>query len=229
MPLQTRLFENPVEPFYPTGAEEIVTGNFIKKTKKMIIPMHYHHMLISFEKLKGYVVEGREQRCQHGNGCNGYNRCHSCPPLAPTLERYNAEGYRNALVYCFYEELTPFSKADRIFKRQNAYRTLSPTARNFGKTLERILGGKIAFEGHCMRCHPCNATLNPKKPCVNYQELRCSLESLGIHVVNLCKDVLHHQIFWWGKEEPPYLTICHALLTNSREPTKVMVEPYYKG
>jgi predicted metal-binding protein len=222
MPLQTRLFEDPAEQFYPAGSEELVTGDFTKKTKKMVILMHYRHMLIPFEKLKAYVMDGREQRCQHGKPCKDFGRYYSCPPLSPTLERYNTENYRNVLVYCFYEELTPFHKADRIYRRQNAHRTLSPTARNYAKILEKLLGGKVAFDGSCHKCKPCNATKTPREPCKHYQELRCSLESLGINVVNLCKDVLHHQIFWWGEEEPPYLTVCHALLTNSQEPKKMV-------
>jgi predicted metal-binding protein len=178
------------------------------------------------------VVEGREQRCQHGKGCNGFGNCYSCPPLAPNLERYNSQGYRNVLIYCFYADMEPFSQAKRIYKYQNAERTISPHIRKYGRILEGLLNGKDISDGRCKRCHPCNASLEPRIPCINYQELRCSLESLGVHVANLARDVLNHELKWWWhsenrKEDPPYITFVHGLLTNSQEPTKATVEPYY--
>ena len=177
-------------------------------------------------------MDGRESRCQHGNGCNGFNNCYSCPPLAPSLDQYNNQGYRNVLVYCFYADMEAFSRATRIYRYQNAERTLSPHIRKYGRILEKLLNGRDMSDGRCKKCHPCNASLNPRKPCVNYQDLRCSLESLGVNVAQLSNEVLNHELKWWlhtekRKEDVPYITFVHGLLTNCREPRKAMVEPYW--
>jgi predicted metal-binding protein len=232
--VQTSLFGGNDDDFFLQGSETIVEYSFIKQTKKLTVPIQYKQNLIPYEKLKSYFIEGRELRCQHGNKpCNGYNRCYGCPPLNPTLEKYNVKGYGDVLVYCFSADMTSFALADRLYRYQNASRTLSPLAKHYGRWLENTLGGKDMIDGHCQICKPCNASIVPRKPCNNPEDLRCSLESLGLNVVALVQDVLNHEIKWWfhsetRKEEPPYLTVVHGLLTNSKEPKLKVVQPYFK-
>lgn len=185
-------------------------------------------MLIPVNTLKDFIVPDRTLGCRHGITCNNFNRCYSCPPLSPTLERYNRENYKNCLVYCFWIEWRfKIEGNNPYFKLLNANRTLSPYSWNYGHKLESLLGGKLCCDGKCKECKTCNASYEQKRPCVNPSGMRCSLESLGVDASKLSKDVLHHNIVWYIKEKgkvfiPDYITVINALLTDSNEPKRML-------
>ena len=221
---QSTLFQKDIEKFEP-GEEQLVETSFPYQTKKILFNVHYKHNLISFEQLKTYLVEDRVSPCQKGLVCNNSGKCYSCPPLSPTLEKYN-RGYKNALVYAFYvdwdfkmKDNPKYPKQNQYFHLVNANRTLSPMAWNYGQQLEKLLGGVDCIDGRCPICVKCNYP----KGCLYPTERRCSMESLGLDASRLSKEILNHEILWYIKidnkiQVPKYLTVIHSLITNSNEP-----------
>lgn len=216
---QSTLFGNNIETFEP-GQEQIVETSFPYQTKKILFSMHYKHNLISFERLKTFLVEDRTLGCRHGIICNNFNHCYSCPPITQTLEQYNRSGYKNVLVYCFWVDWGfKINSENQYFRLINANRTLSPFAWNYGQKLETLLEGKDIIDGRCSLCIKCNYP----NGCLYPDKRRSSLESLGVDASRLSKEVLQHEIQWYHKKNiPKYLTVIHALLTNSNEPKQML-------
>jgi len=177
-------------------------------------------MLVSFERLKTFLVEDRVSPCRHGIVCSNSGTCYSCPPLSPTLEKYNKLNYKNVLVYCFWVDWDfKINSDNQYFRLINANRTLSPFAWNYGQKLEIVLDGKDIIDGRCHLCIKCNYP----NGCLFPDKRRSSLESLGVDASRLSSEVLKHEIQWYHKKSiPKYLTVIHSLLTNSDEPKTML-------
>jgi predicted metal-binding protein len=198
----------------------IFSTDFEYKTEKITFSMHYKHQLISFETLKEFLIsdEAKNAACQHGLVCSNRNACFSCPPFAPSLEKYNTENHKNCLVYAFWVDWNFTMKSDNpYFHLINSNRTVSPYIYHYGQILEQVLGGKDCIDGRCRLCDPCMLKL--KKPCAFPKQRRSSLEALGIDASSLSSKVLQHPIQWYTKNNgnittPQYITAIHGLLTD---------------
>ena len=231
--VQFTLFQKPIETF-ESGEERIVEASFEYQTKKIRFNVGYKHALTSFEKIKTYLVEEKSDRCRKGLVCNNFGKCYSCPPGSPSIDKYNREGYKNVLVYAFWvywgftmKEKDPikYKKQNAYLKLENANRTISPMTFNYGRKLEKLLGGKDMIDGRCPLCIKCNYP----NGCLHPKEMRCSMESLGLDACKISKDILQHEIQWYIRRDnsdvlitPKYLTAIHCLLTNSNEPKEML-------
>ena len=212
----------------PTVEPQLYQKDFTYKTKLITFQMHYRHKLISVEQLHKFMVSDDEKNhaCTHGLTCANYGNCYSCPPIAPSFEKYNRKGYKNCLVYCFWTDWNfSINSTNPYFKLINANRTLSPYAWKYGQLLEQRVGGKDMIDGRCNLCSICKKKL--EKPCAFPQERRSSLEAVGIDATQLCEAILEHKIQWYRKVnnqiiEPSYLTVVHGLLTNSEQPEEML-------
>ena len=218
--------ETPIE-FFERGKEQLIQNDFTYQTKKIKFEMHYKHKLIPLEKLLEFQVENKEEGCLHVKPCNNYNRCYSCPPIAPNLNKYNSS-YTHCLIYAFWCDWNfILDSSNPYFKLVNANRTLSPLAFKYGQKLERILGGKDMIDGRCPICIKCKASLEPRQPCPYPKQRRSSLEAVGLDASALSEKILNHPISWYLKKdktitEPKYLTVIHGLLTNSKQPKEMV-------
>jgi len=223
--VQIGLFPNVIETL---DNPILYTKHFPYKTKKITFSMHYKHKLITFEELKEFRVENREEGCLHVKPCSNYKNCWGCPPYAPLLERYNQKNYKYCLVYCFWLDWDFSIASDNpYFKLINANRTLSPYATKYGQKLEMLLGGKDMIDGRCPLCPKCYASFEPKQPCKFPTKRRSSLEAVGLDASLLSERVLEHPIQWYKKVddkivEPRYLTCVHGLLTDSKQPKEMV-------
>ena len=213
--------------FFPRGKEQLIQHDFTYRTKKITFNMHYRHKLISIERLNEFQVEDKEKGCKHIKPCNNFGKCYSCPPIAKNLSEYNYN-YTHCLIYAFWCDWNFKLASDNpYFKLVNANRTLSPLAFNYGRKLERMLGGKDMIDGRCPLCIKCKASLTPKQPCAFPKERRSSLEAVGLDASLLSEQILEHPISWYLKKqdkiiEPKYLTVIHGLLTNSQQPKEMI-------
>ena len=207
--------------------------DFRYKTKKIDFSMHYKHRLISIDKLKEYMVSDEEKNlaCTHGLTCSNHKNCWSCPPLAPSFDKYNRDPsnkpYTKCLVYAFWIDWDFSINSDNpYFRLINANRTVSPYTFNYGKILESAFGGKDMIDGRCPLCIKCKKVLG--EPCAFPKERRSSLEALGIDATRLSECVLEHEIQWYKKIEkdiiiPKYITAIHGFLCNlEREPNGIV-------
>jgi predicted metal-binding protein len=214
--------------YFDKGSEQIVQKDFVYQTKKIKFNMHYKHNLISVERLNDFLVYDKTEGCKHIKQCNNFGRCYSCPPFSLSLEKYNDKGYKNCLIYCFWVDWDfVIASTNSYFMLINANRTLSPYATNYGNKLESILGGKDMVDGRCGLCIKCNASLDPKQPCVFPTKRRSSLEAVGLDASKIAKAILGHEIYWYKRVgekvvTPKYLSCIHGLLTDSLEPMEMV-------
>ena len=219
---QKSLFADLIE-YYPRGEETLVKKDFVYSTKKLTFNMHYKHKLITLAELKKYLVS--DIGCLNGGlTCSNYKNCYSCPPSAPSLDKYNSQNYQFALIYCFYADWDiPIKSDNPYFKLINLNRTLSPYSSEYGKKLERLLGGKDMIDGRCHECKKCNYPHG----CLHPAERRSSLEAVNLDASRLSEEILEHKIEWYrkvGKDivVPRFLTVIHGLLTNSQQPKEML-------
>ena len=220
------LFIKPVE---TQDIREIYQKDFTYKTKKIEFNMHYKHKMISVEELKIFLVDDKTklEHCQHVKPCANFGNAWSCPPVAPTFDKYNRDGYKNCLVYAFWIDWNfKINSKNPYFMLLNANRTVTPYAWEYAMKLEKIFGGKVLTDGRCPICPKCAKKEN--KPCKFPNKRRSSLEAVGIHATNLCETVLQHKISWYKKEGkrivvPIYITAVNGFLTNAKQP-KGMIE-----
>ena len=201
--------------------------DFKYSTKKIEFSMHYKHKMITVEQLKTFLVddETKVKHCTHIKPCANFDNAWSCPPVSPSLEKYNL-GYKNCLVYCFWIDWGFKINSDNpYFKLVNANRTVSPYAWDYGMKLEKLLGGKVLIDGRCPLCKPCRKKIG--QPCAYPKKRRSSLEAVGIHATNLCEEVLRHNIEWYRKVdgkivEPAYITVVHGFLCDADQPVEMV-------
>jgi len=205
----------------------LYSKDFKYDTKKISFSMHYKHKMISVEELKKFLVDDETiiKHCTNIKPCANFGNAWSCPPVAPSFERYN-NGYKNCLVYAFWIDWDFKINSDNpYFKLVNANRTCSPYAWEYGMKLEKTLGGKILTDGRCPICPKCAKKEN--LPCKFPKRRRSSLEAVGIHATNLCEEVLEHKIDWYRKEgkriiEPAYITVINGFLTDAEQPEEML-------
>jgi len=203
---------------------DLYQKDFLYKTAKIEFSMHYKHKMISVEELKKFLVDDETKiyHCTHHKPCANFDNAWSCPPVAPSFDKYNIDDYKNCLVYCFWVDWEfKINSENPYFKLVNANRTVSPYAWEYGMRLEKLLGGKLMIDGRCPICPRCHK--KEGKPCAYPKRRRSSLEAVGIHATNLCEEVLQHKIEWYRKVkgrivEPKYITVVHGLLTNNDQP-----------
>jgi len=217
-----------LKPVQTQKQRDIYQKDFTYKTKLIEFNMHYKHKMISVEELKTYLVDEETviYHCTHDKPCGNFSQAWSCPPVAPSFDKYNKDEYKNCLVYAFWIDWNFQINSDNpYFKLLNANRTVTPFAWDYAIKLESRLGGKILTDGRCPICPKCAKKHN--LPCKFPSRRRSSLEAVGIHATNLCETVLEHKISWYRKEGkriivPEYITAVNGFLTNAEQPKEML-------
>ncbi|MGL5313880.1 MAG: DUF2284 domain-containing protein, partial [Peptostreptococcaceae bacterium] len=153
------------------------------------------------------------------DGCPSYNTNWTCPPNSPRYEEYSKD-YEKTLVMIMYSNINDDELSNVHI---NLRRTISPVLHS----LEKNFNGLLTDGGRCMHCETC--TCSDNLPCRAPELLRYSMESMGINLDALAKEVLNHKITW-NKEENAdnYCTVFGSVCFNG-DYNEIDFEQYIRG
>jgi len=138
-----------------------------------------------FEKIVGY--------CQ---SCPNYDKIWSCPPFDFSTYDY-LNKFSSAIIYSgeILFDLSAISDDEKNNKRRLIFEMGRKEFRNFLLTIEKEYHeSQSLIAGHCFLCDKCTRILGEK--CSYPQEIRYSLEGMGIEVSSLLKTVLNQKLQW---------------------------------
>jgi predicted metal-binding protein len=149
--------------------------------------------------------------CQ--SGCENYDRKWSCPPCNPTFTSYSKD-YACCLLVLLYCDLGQFNYIKGEYLKIRASNTiLKSQSDKLLRYLEAELSGKMISNGSCRLCKPCSKKLGDI--CRHPQNLRFSLESLGLNVEMLSSDILGHTLQWYrNRTSPDYSSVIGGVLVK---------------
>ena len=163
-------------------------------------------------------------------GCPNYGNKWACPPSSPTFSKYSAN-YSRAFLVLFYCYLDQFAYTKTEYMRIKASNSiLKSRLDQFMRSLEKQVGGKMISNGSCRLCKPCALKISSTAGCKKPEQMRYSMESLGLDVNGISRDYLQHDLLWYkDKKAPAYSSVVSALLTNNRMDINEMAKMFSFG
>lgn len=151
--------------------------------------------------------------------CPNYDSNWSCPPNSPSYETY-AGKYKNCLLLLATCDLAQFGwlKSDNLRVR-TANSRLKSFSNRLLKYLENSLDGMMLSTGICRRCKQCTKRSSGELGCKKPQEMRYSLQTLGLNVAQVSEDWFKHKLLWQSNQtSPAYSSVVSGILTNDELP-----------
>lgn len=145
--------------------------------------------------------------------CPDYEKSWSCPPYSPPYSRY-AQKYAHGLLVLFFSPLDQFQHIEKneIMRESNTVLRLS--LEKSMRRLEKAHQGWMLSSGICRLCHHCTCR-DKSSTCRRPQEMRYSMESLGLNVTKISESFLDHPLLWnTDGSLPVYCSAIAYLLTN---------------
>jgi len=151
------------------------------------------------------------------DGCPNYGNKWACPPHSPRFSKYSIN-YSRALLVVFYCYLDQFYYTKTEYMRIKASNSILKSRMDkFMRSLERQVGGKMVSNGSCRLCKPCALKGSTTSRCKKPDQMRFSMEALGLNVGGISRDYLKHDLLWYkDKKAPTYSSVVSALLTNAK-------------
>ena len=148
-------------------------------------------------------------------GCPNYEKKWACPPYSPTFSRYSID-YSRAILVVFYCYLDQFYYTKTEYMRIKASNSILKSRMDkFMRSLEEQVGGKMISNGSCRLCKPCTLKGGTISRCKKPDQMRFSMEALGLDVGGISRDYLKHDLLWYkDKKAPLYSSVVSALITN---------------
>lgn len=189
------------------------TFDYLHSTPTTDIIITLHSTIADAKMLKAYEDKYKfETLC--ANGCPNYNNKWACPPFSPSYSRLSTK-YSDVLLVLFNCDLSQFKYTKTEYMKVKASNSiLKSQSDRLMRLLEKETSGTILSNGSCRLCKPCNKKegLNCKRP----DEMRYSMESLGLNVEQISKDFFNHKLLWYkDKLAPTYSSVVTCLLSSS--------------
>ena len=154
--------------------------------------------------------------------CSHYNSLWSCPPLTFDPNEYLAPyTWINLLCAKINLDNETIREADtkdkvKTMGRNIVFAVKRDTDGRLRQLEAQIPGSKSISSGGCNLCENCSRTLG--LPCRKPNEMRYSLDSFGLDLTAITKDVFQIEILWTKDHLPQYFTLIHAFLTKEPLP-----------
>ena len=147
------------------------------------------------------------------NGCPNYAQKWSCPPFAPSYEKYIA-GWNYLAAFFFQADMSQFSYIkNNYLKIKAANSILKSRADRYLRHMAAQYGTYIST-GSCRLCKPCKCKL--QLPCAHPQKMSFSFEALGIDVGTFVESYFNSELLWYKHGHlPKYTSVVCGLLTNN--------------
>lgn len=162
-------------------------------------------------------------------GCINYNKKWSCPPYSPSFLSYSND-FNICLLILMSCPLSQFNYVKTEYmKVKTSNSILKSQSNRLSKFLENELSGKMLSNGSCRLCKPCSKKVS-SGDCKHPEQIRFSLESLGLNVQSISQDFFSHDLQWYqSKLCPEYSTVMSGVLTNNilgQHDIKELIEKY---
>lgn len=166
--------------------------------------------LIEYENPKIFNVLCKE-------GCPNYGNKWACPPHSPIFSKYS-NNYSRVLLILFYCYLDQFDYTKTEYMRVKASNSILKSRMDkLMRSLEEQVGGRMLSNGSCRLCKPCALKSDKKSGCKKPDQMRFSMEALGLDVSGISRDYFKHNLLWYkDKKAPNYSSVVSALLTNNQ-------------
>ena len=138
-------------------------------------------------------------------GCPNYNSNYTCPPNSPNFQDY-IKDYKYSFIIAMYMKI---SKHNTIV---DAHQYLRSLLSDLLIPLEAKVNGLLTDGGRCLICKSCAYV--DKLPCRFPQKMRFSMESMGIDLDGVSKDILNHSLTW-NEDENNYCTVIGSVNFNN--------------
>ncbi|MCR5661700.1 MAG: DUF2284 domain-containing protein [bacterium] len=186
----------------------------------------------------GYSVEYRNGRLEMANflqkyqdrekflafckECPHYNSLWSCPPLTFDPNKYLAPytwiNLLCAKINLDNETIREAGTKDKVktMGRNIVFAVKRDTDGRLRQLEAKIPGSRSISSGGCNLCENCSRISGI--PCRKPNEMRYSLDSFGLDLTAITKDVFQIEILWSKDSLPQYFTLIHAFLTKEPLP-----------
>ena len=121
------------------------------------------------------------------NGCSNYNKNWSCPPNSPKFDEFSADNTNSLLVEVTSEVRDKEDYMEAYIENRS--------------TLEALLS-KMQIDFECLKtsCGTCNickrCALLDNKNCYHPEEMRYSMEAMGMDLAKLSEEIFDHKLTW---------------------------------
>lgn len=145
-------------------------------------------------------IRGEAEVKRACESCPNFANNFGCPPHSPFFDEWAATA-PEALLICFQASATVFPGVSSAERMLHGGRFLQ------GELYDELMGwrGKgylVAGAGPCRGCERC-ALADGAEACVTPDAQVCSLESMGVNVVALAKDLFGIELEWGDEETQP--------------------------
>lgn len=157
--------------------------------------------------------EDKEKFALFCRDCPDYEKSWSCPPYSPPYSRY-AQKHAHGLLVLFFSPLDQFQDIDENQRMRESNTFLRLSLEKSVRRLEKAHQGRMLSSGICRLCQNCTCK-DRSGSCRRPQEMRYSMESLGLNVAKISELFLDHPLLWKTDGSlPVYCSALACLLTG---------------
>lgn len=188
--------------------------SFINKTPSAEITVNVKISVIESHRLTDY--ENKHEINKLCMTCPTYGGKWSCPPFSPAFSSLDLNGYPYAAIVLLWCSLDQFRYTKTEYIRIKAANTILKSRMDrLMRGLEKSAGGLMISNGTCRLCNPCRKKKG--ESCRKPDQMRYSMEALGLDVGRITSDVFGHDLQWYkNKTLPSYLSAAACLLLKDR-------------
>lgn len=138
------------------------------------------------------------------------------PPYSKKITNIiSQEDYKYAILICGYINLADMDYIKNPYQKIKAANIiLKSRCEKLAREYEVNVNGYCLLSGSCNLCKPCYKKRG--LPCDKPSVMRYSLESTGINVEELAKNVFNHALLWYKKGSvPEYTSVVTAILCKN--------------
>ena len=183
--------------------------------KNIVVSITVEEYIHNYHDVEKFIIYCKQ--------CDRYNACWTCPPFdfdvtSRLLKYENAHIFGTKIIL---DDILLNECSDVQQCKETAYQIIREVRRELdGKllALERQYPNSFAFfAGNCHLCEQGKCTRILKKPCLNPDRTRPSLEAFGFDISKTSSQLLNTDLKWGGQERlPEYLVLVSGLFTNHK-------------
>ncbi len=171
--------------------------------------IEYKENLITIDQaLEFYNINKVSEYCKE---CTNYSKIWSCPPHDFNPKKY-LKSFNKILIVS--GKIVLDKKAFTDGYKSEINEVFQIARREFGNKIilleDDYNNSEALIAGNCFQCNKCKRETNEK--CILKNNMRYSLEALGLMVSEITSKVLEQEIIWIKDEVPDYLLTVGGLL-----------------
>ncbi|HPU62624.1 MAG TPA: DUF2284 domain-containing protein [Mobilitalea sp.] len=158
--------------------------------------------------------------CQ--SGCENYGRKWSCPPYAPSYQKFTAK-FNHIYICLSLAKTDQFDYIKHNYLKIKAANTILKS--RIDKTLRKLLDEDVSYisGGSCRLCKSCKCKLN--EACIHPELMTYSFEAMGINVDDMVRDIFGIPLQWYKKNYlPEYTCVVAGLVSKDKFDAETIIK-----